>query len=628
MPIKAPSRIHVTVEADTEIPPSRMMSMTYPAAWLVLVIGISISIFAFLFVEKNIRNEAQLRFERQASDAHNKIQARIRSYFDIMYGLGSLFRTSDSVNHAQFHRFVNGLDLPRRFPGFRSINYAEHVLQKDKAKFEQKIRRDFSLVPAGHPQFRITPVGDRPEYHVISYLEPMIGNGPTFGRDLMGVDRIRAEAVEQMRDSGKLSSSGRLVVINTPGKPIVGMAMRLPVYKDGMPVDTPEQRRAAFIGSLGAGFNVDALLDDVLGDEQSSYLRFRIYDAGPMEKYSADQRHDNKDKLLFDSKSLPLTPDVDRDPDRNDFVTRLPLEMAGRILETHFAAEQRSIINKRDALSPYIVLLGGMLTSLLLFGIAYSLATSRRRAVALAARMTEDLRNNEKELRDYAERLKAVSRRLVEVQEAERRSLAGELHDRIGQNLTALGLNIGALRNAVTHQEAPAIDHRFEDSERLVQETIESMRDLMSELRPQGLDDYGLVAPLRVLAAEYSGRTNTIAAVVDKSNGQRLPRQVEVALFRIAQEALNNAAKYSRSTRADITLTDDGETAELSIKDDGIGFHVGQQERHEAHGGYGLQIMRERAEAIGADLHFESGPGMGTSVIVRYRRTLPSTVDE
>jgi signal transduction histidine kinase/sensor domain CHASE-containing protein len=605
----------------------RTVSTTFPAAWLVLVIGVTLSITAFLVVEKNIRNEAQLRFERQASDAHHTIQARIRSYVDIMYGLGALFRTSDTVTRAQFHRFVAGLDLSRRFPGFQSINYAVQVSDKDREKFEASVRKDTSLDPKGYPGFRIQPQGARPAYHVISFIEPMTSNQSSFGLDLLAFQKERAAAIEHMRDSGQLFSSGRLIVFKAP-KPIIALAMRLPVYRGDGPLDSVEQRRNAFAGSLGSGFLVKELLSDVLEPGSFDFIRFRIYDAGPAGEYNPARNHDRPDRLLFDSKEPPPAPASSASSEpatlatNGDFIAKLPLEMAGRVLETYYTAPRSAVINQRDSVSPYIVLVGGILTSLLLFGIAYSLATSRSRAEKLADRMTQDLRQREQDLRNYAERLKAVSRRLVEVQEAERRTLAGEMHDRIGQNLTALGLNLGALRSAVATGQESAVKGRIADSSQLLHDTIESMRNLMSELRPQGLDDYGLVAPLRVLAAEYSGRSNSPAIVHDKSRSQRLPKQVEMILFRIAQEALNNAAKYAKATQVDITLTDDGETAVLSVKDDGIGFHVGQQERRESPGGYGLQIMRERAEAVGADIRIESGPGMGTTVIVTYTRTL------
>jgi signal transduction histidine kinase/sensor domain CHASE-containing protein len=593
-------------------------SKTFWIAYAILGVGILLSYASFLSVRQNIRNEAQLRLERQASDAHHKIEARIRSYIDIMYGLGALFRTSASINRAQFHRFVTGLDLPSRFPGFQSINYAEQVTHKDKARFVSSVRGDTSLDSRGYPQFQIKPPGERPEYHVLSFMEPMEGNEASFGLDLMGYQKERATAVQQMRDSGRLFSSGRLVIINAPKQQMVGLAMRLPVYRGDAAIETIEDRRATFVGSLGAGFLVKELLSNVLVPASYEYLRFRIYDAGPAAQYAPGQRYDKPDRLLFDSKDLPETPDESRDPDDVDFVTKLPLEMAGRMLETHFSAARSTVVTSRDAAIPYIVLAGGILTSLLLFGIAYSLATSRSRAIKLAERITHDLRASEKAQRSYAQRLKALSRRLVEVQEAERRTLAGELHDRIGQSLTAIGLNLSILRNSATQEQDPAIAERLEDSTGLVHETIGAMRNLMGELRPQGLDDYGLAAPLRALAAEFAKRTGIPATVHETAGEWRVGHTVELAMYRIAQETLNNVAKYAGARHVSIELGKAGNTVTLRIKDDGIGFDAAQQERRESSSGYGLQIMRERAEAVGASLRVESGQGLGTVIIVEY----------
>src|SRR5260221_14354269 len=114
-------------------------------SFVILGVGIGISLASYWLVHNSIRNEAQLKFERQASDAHNKIEARIRAYIDIMYGLGAFFRTSDFINRAQFRSYVTGLDLPHRFPGFKAINYAEQVLEENKAHFVQRVRKDTSL---------------------------------------------------------------------------------------------------------------------------------------------------------------------------------------------------------------------------------------------------------------------------------------------------------------------------------------------------------------------------------------------------------------------------------------------------------------------------------------------------
>src|ERR1700694_969891 len=95
--------------------------------FLVCGIRVSLSILLHFVIQDNVEGEAQLRFERQASDAKHVIEQRVRSYTDVIYGLRALFRTSAFVSRAQFHHYVTGLDLERRYPGFQIINYAEYV---------------------------------------------------------------------------------------------------------------------------------------------------------------------------------------------------------------------------------------------------------------------------------------------------------------------------------------------------------------------------------------------------------------------------------------------------------------------------------------------------------------------
>ncbi|MBM3345921.1 MAG: hypothetical protein FJY55_05410 [Betaproteobacteria bacterium] len=144
------------------------------------------------------------------------------------------------------------------------------------------------------------------------------------------------------------------------------------------------------------------------------------------------------------------------------------------------------------------------------------------------------------------------------------------------------------------------------------------MRNLMGELRPQGLDDYGLAAPLRALAAEFSKRTGIPTTVSASADELHFDHAAELAMYRITQETLNNITKYAGARSVGIELGKSGNTVTLSIEDDGIGFDALQLERQESSAGYGLQIMRERAEAVGASLRVETGPGLGTAVIVEY----------
>jgi signal transduction histidine kinase len=215
-----------------------------------------------------------------------------------------------------------------------------------------------------------------------------------------------------------------------------------------------------------------------------------------------------------------------------------------------------------------------------------------------------------------------ISRRLVEVQESERRTLANALHDLVGQKLTALNINL----NIVKSESACAITGksgtRLDDSLKLVEETIESIRDVMAELRPAVLDDYGLTAALRWYAEQFSKRTGVATTVIEQGPG-RLPVAAEEALFRIVQEALANVAKHARAEHATVTLAVTAQASCLTIADDGCGFDSAVHQQPAREHGWGLMIMRERAAAVGGELSVESAPGHGTQIIVRLRNRPP-----
>src|SRR5258708_3359413 len=173
---------------------------------LALGIGVVVSIVMFLVIRDNVESEAKLRFERQASDAQHVIEARIKSYADVLHGLGALFNTSNSIPRAEFRRYVAALDLPHRYPGFQGLNYAEYVPHDAKARFEARVRRDTSLDPRGYPNFIIKPAGDRPEYFVLNYLEPLAGNELTFRLDIASNPPTPA-APPAPRDTGSQLSS-------------------------------------------------------------------------------------------------------------------------------------------------------------------------------------------------------------------------------------------------------------------------------------------------------------------------------------------------------------------------------------------------------------------------------------
>jgi two-component system sensor histidine kinase UhpB len=209
--------------------------------------------------------------------------------------------------------------------------------------------------------------------------------------------------------------------------------------------------------------------------------------------------------------------------------------------------------------------------------------------------------------RAAAEKLQALTRRLVEAEEAERRRIARELHDRVGQNLSALNINLDIV---LSHLKDPALTRRLEDSLKLVDGTLQSIENVMADLRPALLDEYGLAAALAWYGGEYSQRTGIRVAVEALEGSAGLRPETAVALFRIAQEALNNAAKHSSAKSITVLLEEKGGELALSVRDDGRGFDPAQAPR----GRWGMTTMRERAEAAGGRLAVESSPGQGTIV--------------
>jgi signal transduction histidine kinase len=224
----------------------------------------------------------------------------------------------------------------------------------------------------------------------------------------------------------------------------------------------------------------------------------------------------------------------------------------------------------------------------------------------------------ETETRIHAERLQAVSRRVVEIQETERRNLAAELHDRLGQDLAAINLNLHIIREQLSAESRATVAARLEDSIALVTRTAEVVRDVAGALRPL-VFDYGLAVTLRSYGEQFAARTGVRVVVATEPPVPRLQQQAEMALFRVSQEALTNVLKHAKAATARLTLAADAENVFLTIADDGCGFDAPCAMDHRTRG-LGLLIMQERLRAVDGSLRIESQPGAGTRVMARVRR--------
>jgi PAS domain S-box-containing protein len=210
------------------------------------------------------------------------------------------------------------------------------------------------------------------------------------------------------------------------------------------------------------------------------------------------------------------------------------------------------------------------------------------------------------------ERLQTLSRRLVDAQESERRRIARELHDGIGQAITAAQLNLRVLQR---RPDAPSLGPLLEENITMLGEVLRDVRHLSLDLRPPLLDDLGLVAALEWYTQEQARRAGLEAVVQSDVEEGRIHPTLETAFFRLAQEAVTNVIRHARAKTLSVKLRQKGDELHLLVRDDGVGFDVEAMRQPGARvASLGLVGMEERATLIGGGIQFHSSPARGTEV--------------
>ena len=289
----------------------------------------------------------------------------------------------------------------------------------------------------------------------------------------------------------------------------------------------------------------------------------------------------------------------------------------GRVLERRQSERADSVLDDPDVDHEAMRLLGAR------SGLWVPLIVRGRAIGVLAAhdKLGADLRFTDTDLRlaetfatraalavDLSERIaQDALRRVVEAQELERRRLARELHDETGQALTSILLGLKALEERTGDEASRAAT---EELRGLVVSTLQDVRRLAVELRPTALDDFGLVAALERLTASFAEQTGISVDFQTALADERLPEEVETALYRIVQESLTNVVKHARARRVSILLARKEGSVKAVVEDDGRGFDPAEQ----AGDGFGLVGMSERLALLGGRLEVESDADAGTTI--------------
>ena len=229
----------------------------------------------------------------------------------------------------------------------------------------------------------------------------------------------------------------------------------------------------------------------------------------------------------------------------------------------------------------------------------------------------------EHRVQEYVERLQALSRRLLEAQEAERRTVARELHDEVGQQLTAVLVTLHALKSMTTDG---GFAGRLEEGARFVDRVIDEIRNTSLRLRPTVLDDLGLIPALRWLVGQQHAATNMDIGLEIAALSSDIPPETATACFRIVQESITNAVRHARASRVRVRIAESAGRLDFEVEDDGAGFDPEQARVKSSEGrSSGLTGARERAELLGGTLDVRATPGRGTVVHASLPLAEPGT---
>ncbi len=348
-------------------------------AFLVLGLGLAITVVAWRFFTQQLSREAEIDFDHRVSLAVESLDRHVEDNVSLLIGLRGLFNASEMLERHEFRRYVSEFGIGERYPSVRLLSFVRYVRAAQKAEFERSVRSDRSLDARGYPGFAIRPPGERSEYMVVTYIEPMTGNESAFGFDLLSDPKRRA-SIEYARDRGVATASEPLRLAADPGGKL-SFTLRMPLYRPDMPIGTVAERRAAFAGVVASAIQVESLVNAYLGRQLGVAYDVLIHDlgvGGGTEVGAGAVR-------IFG-----------REPEgaaRQRVVTR---DVAGRTWRLQFSAPDASPVGIGGEL-PLVVLLGGLVTSLLLFWLVLTQLRAHQRALqlaesAVAVRAAEGLR--------------------------------------------------------------------------------------------------------------------------------------------------------------------------------------------------------------------------------------------
>ncbi|OEZ60899.1 CHASE domain-containing protein [Duganella sp. HH105] len=578
----------------------QLFSPTKPVWWAGVLLSLGVGAVFYVTVFKTIEYDAAGRFNQQARNAQYNISSRINAYTDVLRGTASFFDASARVDRASFHRYVGGLDLERHFPALDNINFTEFVTDARRDAFEREAAHSGDGRPDGYPDFAIKPPGRRAEYSVLTMIEPVAPFRHRLGVDINAREQA-ARAIAKARDTGELITSG-MPIENTRNAQGWALAMRLPLYRKNLPLTDVAQRRAAYIGSVGIGFSVPRLVQAAMEQMQVRDVHLMLYDDGKNADGSVSPQ-----TLLYDNRgSTQHTPRMS-----DQFAIVLPVDFNGRQWSAHFSAPKSVWYSRFDAFLPWLALACGFVGAMLFYLLFHTLSSSRLRAIKMAKAMTKELRDSQAKLQQSHHKLRQLAAHADQIKEEERKRIAREIHDDLGQNLLVLRIEADLLASRTRHRH-PRLHARARSTLIQIDSTIKSVRHIINDLRPTVLD-LGLNAAVEWQIAQFRQRSGMVCELIEHQSDIRIDDRCATAFFRVLQESLSNIAQHARASLVRVELKQAGGMLTMTISDNGVGLRESSRNKV---GSFGLVGIEERVSLLGGHCAITGGHNAGTTVSI------------
>jgi signal transduction histidine kinase len=585
------------------------------AAYAVLMLSLLLTALAsWYYVRQSVEAQNRARFNETTQATKAAIYRRVKANLDAMYGARGLLLVSDSVEQNGWDGYVTNIRPNLRLEGLQALGFARYVGPDEREACSQEVREEDVRPERGGEGSTCFPV------ELVAPSDE--ANDRMIGYDAYS-DPAHRSVMDRARDTGYPQATRMdYVLTEAPSHSSADMGLRrgyvvyLPVYREDLPAfqkNEPEglvaERRRNLRGFVVGTFRADELFANTFGKTFHPAIDFEVYDG----------ENETSSSLLYDNNGVR---NAGEKGDAALFSEVRLMKAAGSRLERQewglYFATLPAFEKRTQSNLPAFVLVSGVAVSFLLFGITWMLARSRSQAM----RVSVDLKEANQELGQANTELQMSREGLVSAREEERRRLRRDLHDGVGPQLAALMLELETAGDLVSENpEASALMAKLSERAR---EIVSDVRHSAHALRPPALDELGLVEALKEGAMQY-GPAGLRVSVEDPEELSHLPAAVEVACYRIAQEALANVVRHAGADNCSIRIRLDDEACALivEIEDDGRGI------RPDDRAGVGMFSMRERTEELGGRCTITPLPGGGTLVkaILPFQTTKDVTIE-